>query len=146
MSLSYLPLWCYNKNPVIHSVLIMAEILLMRTKNKAIRVIRNAQVKCYSNTVNLWKHLISRISAMISTMNEWRMARRTVCFLHILKRGRCSLCFQPLPSISTQISSPAALRVTSLALYHLIWENYCHITYTAALSSSRQLIKNKSLV
>ncbi len=33
----------------------------MRTKNKAIRVIRNAQVKCYSNTTNLWKHLISRM-------------------------------------------------------------------------------------
>ncbi len=50
-----------NRKPVIHSVLIMAEIMLMRIKNKAIRVIRNAQVKYYSNTINLWKHLISRI-------------------------------------------------------------------------------------
>ncbi len=94
--------------------------------------------------INLWKHFISRIRRH-DFHNEW-MADGAVCLLHILKRGRCSLCFQPLPSISTQISSPAALRVTSLALYHLIWENYRHITYTAALSSSRQLIKNKSLV
>ncbi len=75
----------------------------MRTKNKAIRVICNAQVKYYSNTINLWKHLISRIRRhdfCNQLINEWRMARGTVCLLttHILKRGQGSLCFQPLPS------------------------------------------------
>ncbi len=34
-------------------------------KNKATRVIRNAQVKCNSNTINLWKHLILEIDRYI---------------------------------------------------------------------------------
>ncbi len=71
----------------------------MRIKNKAIRVIRNAQVKCYSNTINLWKHLISSI--------------RT---LAVFSASAVSL----YDDINTRISSPAALRVTSLALFCLI--------------------------
>ncbi len=94
--------WCYNRKPVIHSVLIMAEILLMRTKNnKAICVIRNAQVKCYSNTINLWKHLISRIRRhdFPQWMNEWRMAATHCLFTtHLLMRGQRSRCFHLLPS------------------------------------------------
>ncbi len=44
--------------------------------------------------------------------------------------------------INTRISSPAALRVTSLAFYRFIWEHYHHITwYTSSASSSPQPIK-----
>ncbi len=123
---------CYNRKPVIHSVLIMAEILLMRTRNKAICVIRNAQVKCCSNTINLWKHLISRIRRhdfRNEWMNEWSDAL-FVYYTHT-KAWTSSRCFHLLPShymmILTRISSPAALRVTSFAFYRFIWENYRHI-------------------
>ncbi len=43
----------------------MAEKTVDENKNKAIRVIRNAQVKCNSNTINLWKHLILEIDRYI---------------------------------------------------------------------------------
>ncbi len=77
----------------------------------------------------------------------WR--RHTAfCLLHsthILKRGPCSLCLQALPShyddMNTRISSPAAPKVTLLAFDYFIWENYRHITYTAAASSSWQPVK-----
>ncbi len=61
---------CYNRKPVNLSMLIMADILLTRTKNKAICVICNAQVKCCSNTPNLRKHLTSR-PWFPQSMNEW---------------------------------------------------------------------------
>ncbi len=46
------------------------EKLLMRTKNKAIHMMCNAQVKCYRNSINLWKHFISRIRCH-DFRNEW---------------------------------------------------------------------------
>ncbi len=141
---------CYNRKPVIHSELIMAEMLLMRTKNKAIRVIRNAQVKCYSNTINLWKHLISRIRRH-DFRNEWMNGgwRDALFVSYTHTKGWTTLAVFSASAVSlyndinTRISSPAALRVISFAFYRLIWENYRHITHTAAASSSQQPVKIK---
>ncbi len=149
MSPSYLPSWCYNRLNVIHSVLIMAEILLMKTKNKAISVIRNALVKCYSNTINLWKHLISRIRRH-DIRDEWMNGGwRDALFVYythtkvLTMLAVFSASVVSLYDINTWITSPAALRVTSLALYRLIWEKYRHITYTPTASSSWQPVKIK---
>ncbi len=129
------------------SVLIMVEILLMRTKNKAICVIRSTQMECYGNAINLWKHLISRIKRH-DLHNEWQMARHFVYYTHTKARMTLaefsSSAVSLYDDINTWISSPAALRVISLAFYCLIWENYHHITwYTAAASFSRQPVKIK---
>ncbi len=141
---------CYNRKPVIHSTLIMVEILLMRTKNKAICVICNAQVKCYINTINLRKHLTSRIRRH-DFRNEWIAdgADALFCLLsYTLTKARTTLAVFSASAVSlfddkTQEYHPQLLWVTSLALYRLIWEIYHNITYTAAASSSRQPVKIK---
>ncbi len=78
---------CYNRKPGIHSLLIMVEILLMRTKNKAIHVIRNAVV-ILQICGSIWYHALG---AMISAMNEWRMARSTVFFYYTHTTARMTL-------------------------------------------------------
>ncbi len=94
--------WCYNRKTVIHSVFIMAEILLMRTKNKAICVIRNAQVKRYSNTINLWKHLISCIRRH-EFRNEWMNGgwRNAPFCLHAYQSADDARCVFSLCRLST---------------------------------------------
>ncbi len=125
----------------------MAEILLMKTKNKAICMIHNALVKCYNNTINLWKHLISRIrrhDIRYEWMNGgWRDAL-FVYYTHTKVLTMLAVfSVVSLYDINTSISSPAALRVTSLVSYRLIWEKYHHITYTPTASSSWQPVKIK---
>jgi len=86
---------CYNGKPVICLVL-MAEILLTRTKNKARCMICNAQVKCYSNTTNLWKHLTSHIRRL-DFCNEWKMF--SLCSLTIWRthENHLQLLWESLP-------------------------------------------------
>ncbi len=79
------------------------------------------------NTINLWKQLISRISqgSMISALNESRMVQCTVFYYTHTKAQTTLAVFSSsavslYDDINTQISSPAALRVTSLAFYRLI--------------------------
>ncbi len=118
------------------------------SKNKAIHVICNAQVKCYSNTINLWKHLISR---MISAMNEWRMARRTVFFYLSHTKARTTLAVFSSSAVSlyddinTRISSPAAQsHFISILLFNLRNLPSYHIHSSCKfLTATRQ---NKSLV
>ncbi len=57
----------------------------MRIKNKAICLIRSTQMECYSNAINLWKHLISRIKRH-DLHNEWQMARHFVYYTHTKAR------------------------------------------------------------
>ncbi len=118
---------------------------MTRTKIKAICVICNAQVKYYSKTTNLWKHRFSAVS-------EWRMAQThcvlfTTQYTHTKAWSLLAVFTGSAVSLyddmNTRISSPAAPKVTLLAFDYFIWENYRHITYTAAASSSWQPVKIK---
>ncbi len=118
-------------------------------KNKAICMICNAQVKFYSNTTNLRKHLTSRIRRH-DFRNEWMADGGTHCFVYYTHtKARTTFVVFSAAAVSlyddmnTQISSPAALSDISLTFYRLISENYRHIIYTAAASSSRQPVKIK---
>ncbi len=89
---------CYNGKSVFHSVLIMAEILLTRTKQYAwLAMLRWNAIVILQICGSIWYH---SYGAMISAVNEWWIVQtRTVLFpAHILKHGRRSQCFQPLPS------------------------------------------------
>ncbi len=58
---------------------------------------------------SIWYHALG---AMISAMNEWQMAWRTVFFTtHILKRGRRSRCVHLLPSHNMMILTHKILRI-----------------------------------
>ncbi len=124
---------CYNGNPVIHLVLIIAEILLTSTKQYAwFAMLRWIAI------------LILQICGIIwfpQWMNGgWRRHTVEVRSMPMVFSGSAVSLYDDM---NTKISSPAALKVTLLALYCFIWENYHHITYTAASSSSRQPVKIK---
>ncbi len=98
------------------------------------------------------------LSAMISAMNEWRMAQ-TLCFVYYtLTKVRTMLAVFSASAVSLYddcehtniISSCSENHLINHFIYRLIWENYHHIsdiwydiTYTAAASSSRQPVKIK---
>ncbi len=83
----------------------------MRTKNKAICLILNAQVKCYCNTINLLKHLISCIRRHDALFVYYTHTKARMT-LAVFSASAVSL----YDDINTRISSPAALRVTALGL------------------------------
>ncbi len=126
------------------------EKLLMRTKNKAIHVMCNAQVKCYSNTINLWKafYITHKAPWFPQWMNEWWMAWHTVVFTtHILKRGRRSRCFHLLPSHYMIILTHCCSESLFIRIVQFNWRKRpsYHIIHSSCkfLTATRQ---NKSLV
>ncbi len=131
----------------IHSVLMM-EILLTRTKNKAIC---NARVNFYSNTTNLQKHLISRIRRH-DFHNEWMADGATHCFVYYThtKAQTAHAVFSDFPSHiwwyehTNIISSYSESHFISIVPFNLIKLPSYHIHSSCKfLTANRQ---TKSLV